>query len=175
MHHKTALPWETKVKGTCYGTDHSYQRAAEWLSECIDVADWGGGRAHFRKFLPGNVDYMLIDGTDEGSGEPTRVENLALYHEESDGILLRHVLEMTHDWSRVLENAVAAFKYRMAVITFTPIVAQTRVATHHLKWPVYHFNHERDLLPIMHPFLKEIVFMRHRKTLPEHLYLLEKP
>ena len=40
---------------------------------------------------------------------------------------MRHVLEHNADWNRILSNAVASFKKRMALIVFTPFADTTRV------------------------------------------------
>lgn len=170
----TAIPWVTKVKGSRYGTDDSYICAAEWLFPCRDIADWGGARGHFKRWLHGQ-DYHLIDGTQQDALAPTTIANLANYHVQSEGILLRHVLEMSFDWATILENAVGAFQKRMVVVTFTPNVARTHIARYHLTWPCHHFNHEVDLIPRMAPYLKGMREVTARPTLPERVYFLEKP
>jgi len=177
VNHATKIPWETKVKGSRYGTDDTYRMAAMWLKGCMVVADWGGAQGHFRQFLPKHARYRLVDGTKQVEG--TVVADLATYTEPSDGILLRHVLEMTDDWRQVLQNAVNAFQYRMVVVTFTPHVPKTKVVTHHLTWPVYHFNHDEDLIPLMQPFIKKVVDgtwkdEHFRKSIPERVYYLER-
>lgn len=175
LKHATSIPWKTKVRGPRYGTDHSYALAAEWLFPCQTVADWGGARGYFKKFLTLDTSYILVDGTHQPDTVVAPVvADLAQYREPSEGILLRHVLEMTHDWLRVLENAVAAFTHRMVVITFTPDVPETHWADNHLTWPVYHFNHERDLIPFMDPYLRTIDHVQQKRWLPERVYYLEK-
>jgi hypothetical protein len=174
--HVTPIPWVTKVKGSRYGTDHTYLLAAEWLRDCEEVHDWGGGRGHFQKFLGEHQTYTLVDGTQQDLEEGTRfsMADLSRYHEQSDGILLRHVLEMTEDWKQILVNAVAAFQKRMVVVTFTPNIRKTRRATHHLTWPVFHFNHDTDLIPLMQPYLVDYSEATFSKGLPERVYRLEK-
>lgn len=171
----TSIPWETKVKGSCYGTDETYKLAAQWLRPCHSVADWGGGRGHFRKFLDPIQDYVLVDGTVQEAdllGNDKRVlANLVEYNAPTEGILLRHVLEMTADWRQILCNALWAMQKRMVVITFTPNVRETKLRTHHLTWPVYHFNH-LDLIELMLP--KLISFRRVQTSQPETVYYLEK-
>lgn len=169
--HATEIPWVTKVKGSCYGTDETYKRAAKWLRPCHTVADWGASREHFRQFITADYQtYIPVDGTKQTPN--TVVASLKDYHEFSEGILLRHVLEMTHDWQSVLINALSRFTKRMVVITFTPEKLTTGVYDHHLTWPVYHFNHKVDLVPLMEPWL--VATEPIRTTQPERLYFLEK-
>lgn len=179
--HVTAIPWEADVKGSVYGPVDSYKEAAEWLEPCRDIADWGGGPGHFKAHLhfPMETQYTLVDGTEQDTpdlilGDRRVLADLADYHQPSDGILLRHVLEMTHDWKQVLTNAVKAFRRRMVIVTFTPHVRRTHLHTHYLTWPVYHFNHEVDLIPVLTPYLKKVVGIQVRKSLPERVYCLEK-
>lgn len=170
----TKDPWVTAVKGDRFGTDDTYKLAAEWLKPCRTVADWGGAKGYFRQFLPPDTAYMLVDGTKQVDGF-VRVVDLAKYRGRSEGILLRHVLEMDANWKTILENALVAFHHRMAVVTFTPNVPKTRRAQWHLTWPCYFFNHDTDLIPLMQPYLvsyDEVSVAP--KHLPERVYYLEK-
>jgi len=173
MRYATDIPWETQVVGPMYGTEHTYRKAAEWLKDCRTVADWGGCLGYTQKFLPTTVDYIVVDGTwHESWPVKWRVVDLAKYHEQTEGILLRHVLEMTHDWEQILRNAVKAFTKRMVVVTFTPRCGKTHHHTNHVTWPVYHFNHNRDLIPWMQPHLVQMEYIK--TTVPERIYFLEK-
>jgi hypothetical protein len=175
MRHATKIPWITKVQGPRYGTDHTYQMAAEWLwPACRTVADWGGCQGYAERYLPPPIRYWVVDGTASRQPWPKDwvVANLADYAVPSEGILLRHVLEMTEDWAAVLENAVKAFTKRMVVVTFTPQARKTWLAKHHLTWPVFHFNHKKDLIPRMEPYLKDMKYIQ--TTQPERVYYLEK-
>lgn len=169
----TNIPWETDVKGTKYGQEESYIEAAKWLEPCASVADWGGGRGHFQRFLPPTTRYQVVDGTEQVPDQI--VADLSTYREPSEGILLRHVLEMTPDWKDVLTNAIEAFQKRLVIVTFTKSVRSTKQWRHHLAWPVYRFNHAEDLIPSMRPYLvAEPICFPHR-LFPETVYLLEKP
>jgi hypothetical protein len=53
--------------------------------------------------------------------------DLREYRSPADCIFMRHVLEHNTDWSRILANAVASSKKRMALIVFTPLSEATRV------------------------------------------------
>jgi hypothetical protein len=176
MEFVTKIPWVTKVKTTHYGSDTTYRLAAEWLKHCKEVADWGGGRGYFYGFLPMSTDYRLIDGTaDPLAVRDVTLRDLSQYRAPHEGILLRHVLEMTEDWAKILENAVTSFTKRMVVVTFTPRVKETKLAKHHLTWPVFHFNHDVDLIPRMQPHLVDQLDVRTSwHNLPERVYFLEK-
>jgi len=172
--HVTKIPWVTKVQGSQYGAEDTYRMAADWLSPyCETIADWGGAQGHFGNFLPSKLlwRYHVVDGTLQTKNQV--IADLATYHERSEGILLRHVLEMSDDWKVILENAVEAFTKRMVLVTFTKQVESARIITHHLTWPVYAFNHEKDLIPIMRPYLAEYTEINTGKHL-EHVYFLEK-
>jgi len=168
----TPFPYKTTVRGEQYGPEDTYLLAAKWLRDCKTVADWGGGRGYFQKCLTAEQAYLLIDGTKQVP--QTRMADLAKYRGKSEGILLRHVLEMTFDWKDVLTNAVAAFQKRMVVVTYTPNVKKTHRAKWHLTSPVFHFNHEADLVPLMEPYLVKIEPIQAWPTLPERVYYLTK-
>lgn len=164
----TPQPWHLPKKRS-YGDRHTYERAAAWLAPCATVADWGGGGGMFRKFLPPSVRYTLVDGTAQVDGQI--LADLATYRVPSDGILLRHILDNTPDWQPVLQNALAAFRQRMAVVTFTPDAQETVEVREEAGWPVRYFN-PNDLRAMMAPWLvgEEDVRNRH----PERVYYLER-
>jgi glycosyltransferase involved in cell wall biosynthesis len=105
------------------GDDTSYQKGVTFLDGHGAIEDWGCGLAHAKKFVK-NSRYIGIDG------RPGRfvdnVVDLREYTSNADCILLRHVLEHNHDWRRILANAVASFRKRMAIIVFTPLTETTR-------------------------------------------------
>ena len=43
---------------------------------------------------------------------------------------MRHVLEHNHHWQQILDNAIASFTDRMALIIFTPPANETHVIAH---------------------------------------------
>jgi len=132
----TPRPWPRTLEA--YGTDDTYRLAATWLSACKDVADWGGARGYFGKFLDPSVRYTLVDGTLQDAGQV--LADLRYYHKQSEGILLRHVLDNTLTWEPILENALAAFTKRLVVVTFTPEADRTTRIDHANGYPVWHFN-----------------------------------
>jgi len=53
------------------------------------------------------------------------VVDLVAYRSHVPGVFMRHVLEHNDEWARILDNAVASFTERMALILFTPERAAT--------------------------------------------------
>src|SRR5260370_38719332 len=110
-----------------YGDDTTYQIAAEFLRDCRTVEDWGCGLGWFRRFLPVDCAYLGVDGSRSPFAE--RIVDLESYRSACEGLLLRHVLEHNRNWRRVLDNALASFTCRMAVVLFTPLAeAETEIA-----------------------------------------------
>src|SRR5436190_1934530 len=104
MIHATSIPWKTRAPGPRYGPELSYRLAAKWLEPCDVVADWGGGRGYLSKFVNPLSTYRLIDGTLDPkrlANLHCQIVNLATYVDPSEGICLRHVLEMTPDWAAI--------------------------------------------------------------------------
>ena len=104
------------------GDPESYFVAAEWLRG-LDVEDWGCGLGAFQTYCTGR--YTGIDGTESPAVDV--IADLTAYRSTSPGILLRHVLEHNHAWRKVLDNALASFTGRLAVVLYTPLCPQTWV------------------------------------------------
>ena len=62
--------------------------------------------------------YRGIDGTP--SPLCAEVVDLVKYRSTVPGIFMRHILEHNYEWARILDNALASFTERMALILFTP-------------------------------------------------------
>ncbi len=165
----TTKPWRRSLQHPRYATAETYHRAAWWLQDCPTVADWGGSTGFFGTCLPKTVAYTVVDGTEQGPGQI--LADLTTYHEPSDGILLRHVLDCTADWRPILANALAAFRQRLVVITSTPAAAVTAIV--HIKsgWPIWQFNPD-DLRAVMGDLL--VLEATIETSHPEHLYYLER-
>lgn len=165
----TPKPWTPGLQHSMYATADTYRLAAEWLRACPSVADWGGGSGYFKTFLPSDVQYTLVDGTAQTTDQV--LADLTKYDQPTDGILIRHVLDINADWRIILHNALRAFRQRMVVITYTPAVEQTTYIRHKSGWPIHHFS-PADLVSAMGPhFVKsELVETTH----PERLFYLER-
>lgn len=169
MQFVTPAPWKASLQHPIYGTRDTYEIAADWLKNCATVSDWGGSTGFFRTLLPSSVHYTLVDGTQQVVEQV--LADLAAYRESSDGILLRHVLDMTADWRLVLANALIAFRRRLAVVTFTPDEADTRIVKQKSGWPIWGFN-PNDLRAAMGHLLVDEIEVK--TSHPERVYLLER-
>jgi len=105
-----------------YGETTSYQKAMGFLDGCDPVEDWGCGTA-FAKTLMKRGLYVGIDGS--RSRFCDKVVDLRDYRSEADGILMRHVLEHNHDWRKILSNALASFRRKLAIVIFTQFADTT--------------------------------------------------
>lgn len=171
--HVTPRPWRVNLQHEVYGTGDTYRLAAEWLKDCADVADWGAGSCHFHRYLPPTCQYTPVDGTLQSPhGYGQVVADLSTYRTPSDGILLRHVIDMTDRWADVLRNAVESARQRLVVVTFTPDAEQTHLHKRKTGWPIWHFN-PRDLRQIMGARLMGELAVQ--TSHPERIYYLEAP
>jgi hypothetical protein len=166
----TPTAWHKPHHKPRYGDDRTYRLAADWLQACPTVADWGGARGYFRRFLPATVRYLCVDGTRHADGVDV-LADLTTYHLPSAGILLRHVIDMTLDWRTVLANALEAFTVRLVVITWTPECDRTQVAYIEHGWPVTYFN-PADLRAAMGRVL--VYDQAIQTTQPERLYFCQR-
>jgi hypothetical protein len=106
-----------------YGDTATYQAGADWLAPCALVEDWGCGKGWLRNFIAAER-YRGIDGS--ASPFADEIADLTQHRSQVPGLFMRHVLEHNPEWSSVLDNALASFTERMALILFTPLVEQTR-------------------------------------------------
>jgi hypothetical protein len=105
-----------------YGETTSYEIGAAWLADCTLTEDWGCGAGWMSTLLPPDR-YRGIDGT--ASPRCAEVVDLVTYRSTVPGIFMRHILEHNYEWVRILDNALASFTERMALILFTPEQATT--------------------------------------------------
>lgn len=106
-----------------YGDSVTYRVGAEFLADCGSVEDWGCGLGWLRNFVPADR-YVGVDGS--ASRFADRVVDLETYRSDADGIFMRHVLEHNYRWERILDNALASFRHRFVLVTFTPYGETTR-------------------------------------------------
>lgn len=106
-----------------FGLTETYALAAAWVTPCEWVADWGCGKGWMRRHIePGR--YHGVDGSRSPFAD--EIADLADYHQEAPGIVLRHVLEHDYRWEMILANACACFMQRLVLVVFTPLVGSTR-------------------------------------------------
>src|SRR5919109_3839778 len=114
---KWAVWYQGSDEPWAYGDPTSYEIGAAWLVGCALVEDWGCGAGWLRTLLPPDR-YRGLDGT--ASPFCDAVVDLVTYRSTVPGVLLRHVLEHNYAWAQILDNALASFTERMALILFTP-------------------------------------------------------
>ena len=100
-----------------YGETTSYEIGAAWLADCARTEDWGCGAGWLSTLIPPDR-YRGIDGTP--SPRCAEVVDLVEYRSTVPGLFMRHILEHNYAWARILDNALASFTERMALILFTP-------------------------------------------------------
>jgi hypothetical protein len=127
-----------------YGASRSYRRGADWLASCALVEDWGCGTGWLRTLVPPER-YRGLDGT--ASPFADEVCDLTTYRSAVPGVFMRHVLEHNHQWRQVLDNALASFTQRMALVLFTPMAEATHPlpeldGASGIAVPVISFRHE---------------------------------
>lgn len=169
MDYVTPAQWKPSLQHPFYATEETYRLAADWLKDCPTVADWGGSTGFFGTCLPASVKYTVVDGTAQVEGQV--LADLTTYREPSDGILLRHVLEINTEWRTILRNAIQAFRQRMVMITHTPAAPDTVTVKYKSGWPILYFNPD-DLAVEMGDRLVRCEYAM--TSHPEMLYYLEK-
>ena len=160
------------------GTDDTtYRLCAEWLAEtCATIEDWGAGMGYARKFIPAGVTYTTVDWAPSAGADITADAAVRRPDPAPDGILLRHVLEHNDRWQAVLDNAVATFRRRLALVIFTPFAETTRRLTD--QWPIDWSFRKDDLAARLGGMC---VRDEHLDTCGiqydsgEHVFLLERP
>jgi SAM-dependent methyltransferase len=101
------------------GDGQTYEATAAWLAElgCNEVQDWGCGTAWARKiFVQRGIRYV---GLDIAPGFADEIVNLVNFVGQTDGIVMRHVLEHNYAWKDILRNALASCRH-LALVIFTP-------------------------------------------------------
>lgn len=109
-----------------YANTLTYTLGAEWL-DGLQVEDWGCGMGWLRTLVP-KERYHGIDGSHSRFAD--EIADLTDYRSETPGLFMRHVLEHNVEYEKVLDNALASFTERMALILFTPLAEET----HDLEW-----------------------------------------
>lgn len=104
-----------------FGPSDSYIKAMGWLRGFGLIEDWGCGTTRAKTYA-GDEPYRGVDGSE---GFADVIADLTEYRSNVPCILMRHVLEHNPEWRRVLENAVASFQRRMALVIYTPMAERT--------------------------------------------------
>jgi hypothetical protein len=121
--------WDTWYAGLeadspqTYGGTESYRIASDWLVDCSTVGDWGCGKGGFKQYVEAPRQYIGFDGSHTPFAD--RIVDLADFRFETEGVLVRHVIEHDYRWEAILANAAASFTRRMVLVLFTPMLTST--------------------------------------------------
>lgn len=108
-----------------FGDHVTYELGMEWLDgHGGTVADWGCGLAYGKRYVTESA-YWGVDGS-VNNPFADEVADLREYRKPADCIFMRHVLEHNYEWAAILDNAVASFRRRFALVIFTPWAGETK-------------------------------------------------
>ena len=157
-----------------YGDSQTYLIGQQWLEGCDAVEDWGCGMGWFRNFIRSDR-YRGIDGSHSKFADV--VADLVVYKSEVSGIFMRHVLEHDSQWQSILDNALASFTYRMALVLFTPLSETTHIISTEPGYNVPNISFaEHDIVARFPSDIqwKKISIKTATQFGIEHVYLLER-
>lgn len=130
MEYSNVGKWNERYKNLnpaapeAYGDQITYEIAAQFLSDCVTIEDWGCGSGGFLKYRP---DAIGVDGSDTVFAKKKFID-LRNYTSDPDGIHLRHVLEHDNGWKEILANALASAKKKLLITMFVvPTEGTTKV------------------------------------------------
>jgi hypothetical protein len=110
--------WNERYKDliipVAYGDPITYIEAAKFLTDCIEVEDWGCGSGGFLSYRP---DAIGVDGSDTKFATKKFVD-LRNYISDCESIHMRHVLEHDHEWIKILRNALISFRRKIVITMF---------------------------------------------------------
>lgn len=127
-------PWDysTAEEQFPYDNTATYRLAGRFVSGHGLVEDWGCGVGWAKRYI--EAPYRGIDGA--ASKWTDVVADLRTYRSNVPCIFMRHVLEHNPDWRAILENLVASFQKKAALITFIPFSPDDDVYLSDDTWPV---------------------------------------
>jgi hypothetical protein len=103
-----------------YGDECSYRKGFAFLEGHGAIEDWSFRFTHAKQFAAKGSD------TDIDGSSPYADKIVDLSTSNTDCLFMRHVLEHTADWRRILCNAVQCFQNRMVLVISTPFGKTTR-------------------------------------------------
>jgi hypothetical protein len=159
-----------------YGDKTSFIKGIAFLDGHGLIEDWGSGFCHAKAFVTKST-YVGIDGSSSTADRKVDLQN---YMSDAECIFMRHVLEHNVNWPRILKNAIASFKKRMALVIFTPFSNNTRqIATSQdlTAFPVPDISFKKDDLTGYFAGLRvnEETVRSNTQYGVEHIFYLEKP
>jgi SAM-dependent methyltransferase/glycosyltransferase involved in cell wall biosynthesis len=155
-----------------YGDDVTYRKAIGWLDGHGAIEDWGAGTGYARRFVR-ESEYRAIDGSPSLAVDG--VVDLRTYRSEADCILLRHVLEHSADWQRILENALRSFRRRMVLVVSTPFAAETQEIATWQGIPDLAFRKDELVAHFDGLAWREETVATNTEYLREHVFYVERP
>jgi len=109
--------WDTdKIPPEPHGDPKSYELAAE-LFDGMSVQDWGSGEGYF-KYLYGDSAYTIGDKPGPWIDE---VADLTEFTSNTPGLMMRHIVEHSYDFDKILRNANESFTKLMILVLSTPM------------------------------------------------------
>ncbi len=150
----------------CFGNHLSYEKAALFL-DGLSIEDWGCGTCYAEQFFKNSI-YIGIDGTKNKWADV--FIDLQEYKSQTDGILMRHVLEHNINWTKILRNAVDSFTKKMVLITFLNFTKETVIQNYDENGIPNITLGEEELLGIISNFL----IKREKLSDGEEVFYLEK-
>lgn len=112
-----------------YSQTETYQKAADFLSDCKEVEDWGVGAGGFLIYRP---DAIGVDGSDTPFAAKKFID-LSNYVSECESIHIRHVFEHNYKWKDILVNAMVSAKKKLAITMFIVLGDNTTEIAHNKK------------------------------------------
>lgn len=103
-----------------FGDGTTYHMAAEWLADCSTIGDWGCGKGAFRNWVSESQKYFGFDGSSTPFAH--EIVDLASFRFETEGLVMRHVIEHDYRWRDILVNAERSYTQRMIIVIFTPML-----------------------------------------------------
>jgi len=100
-----------------YSDTITYKEAANFLSDCATVEDWGVGGGGFLRYRP---DAIGVDGSDTKFATKKHID-LQQYISKCEGVHIRHILEHNYNWFNILENALKSATKKIVITMFIPL------------------------------------------------------
>lgn len=98
----------------------TYELGYKFLKNCNKIEDWGCGECVFKNFIKKDtIEYIGIDSSIEVNANITA--DLCHYTSNTEGILIRDLLEHNPEWKTILHNACKSFTKKMFLISFQPV------------------------------------------------------
>ena len=112
-----------------YADTITYQKAADFLSDCSEVEDWGCGAGGFLRYRP---DAIGVDGSDTVFAIKKSID-LSNYISDCESVHIGHVFEHNYKWKDILYNALKSARRKLSITMFIPLSDDTVEIAHNKK------------------------------------------